>query len=77
MQRIVDETLHARDDCGSSKPHPARTELPWRANAVDFESGKRRRDGYTALLLSRSTRRQGDASLRERIRGRQTDSSIA
>jgi hypothetical protein len=66
MQRIVDENLHARDDCGSPK-----------ANAVDFESGKRRRDGYTALLLSRSTRRQRDASLHERIRGRQTDSSIA
>jgi hypothetical protein len=41
-------------------------ELPGRANAVDFESGKRRRDGYTALFLSRSTRRQRDASLRER-----------
>jgi hypothetical protein len=32
-------------------------ELPGRANAVDFEPGKRRRDGYTALFLSRSTRR--------------------
>jgi hypothetical protein len=41
-------------------------ELPGRANAVDFESGKRRRDGYIALFLSRSTRRQRDASLRER-----------
>jgi hypothetical protein len=41
-------------------------ELPGRANAVDFESGKRRRDGYTALFLSRSTRRQRDASLRDR-----------
>jgi hypothetical protein len=41
-------------------------ELPGRANAVDFESGKRCRDGYTALFLSRSTRRQRDASLRER-----------
>ena len=41
-------------------------ELPGRANAVDFESGKRRRHGYTALFLSRSTRRQRDAPLRER-----------
>jgi hypothetical protein len=41
-------------------------ELPGRANAVDFESEKRRRDGYTALFLSRSTRRQRDASLRDR-----------
>ena len=41
-------------------------ELPGRANAVDFESGKRCRHGYTALFLSRSTRRQRDASLRER-----------
>jgi hypothetical protein len=41
-------------------------ELPGRANAVDFESGKRRRHGYTALFLSRSTRRQRDASLRVR-----------
>jgi len=41
-------------------------ELAGRANAVDFESGKRCRDGYTALFLSRSTRRQRDASLRER-----------
>ena len=41
-------------------------ELPGRADAVDFESGKRRRDGSTALFLSRSTRRQRDASLRER-----------
>jgi hypothetical protein len=41
-------------------------ELPGRANAVDFESGKRRRNGYTALFLSRSTRRQRDASLRDR-----------
>ena len=41
-------------------------ELPGRANAVDFESGKRRRDGYIALFLSRSTRRQRDASLRDR-----------
>jgi len=39
---------------------------PGRANAVDFESGKRCRDGYTVLFLSRSTRRQRDASLRER-----------
>jgi hypothetical protein len=41
-------------------------ELPGRANAVDFESGKRRRDGYTALFLSRSTCRQRDASLGDR-----------
>jgi hypothetical protein len=41
-------------------------ELPGRANAADFESGKRRRDGYTALFLSRSTCRQRYASLRDR-----------
>ena len=27
---------------------------PGRANAVDFESGKRRREGYTALFLNRA-----------------------
>ena len=43
-------------------------ELPRRANAVDFESGKRRRDGCTALFLSRSTGRQRDASLRDRTK---------
>ena len=52
------KTLSARTE--------TRGELPGRANAVDFESGKRRRDGYTALFLSRSTRRQRDASLRDR-----------
>ena len=48
------------------RAHGNAGELPGRANAVDFESGKRRRDGYTALFLSRSTRRQRDASLRDR-----------
>jgi hypothetical protein len=32
-------------------------ELPGRDNPVDFESAKWRREGYTALFLSRSTRR--------------------
>ena len=38
---------------------------PGRADAVDFESGRWRREDYTALL-SRSTRMQRDASLRDR-----------
>jgi hypothetical protein len=43
-----------------------RGDSPRRANAVDFESGKRCRDSYTALFLSQRTRRQRDASLRDR-----------
>jgi hypothetical protein len=39
---------------------------PGRADAVDFESGRWRREDYTALFLSRSTWMQRDASLRDR-----------
>ena len=39
---------------------------PGRVNEVDFELGKRRRYGYTALFLSRRTRGLRDASLRDR-----------
>ena len=39
---------------------------PGRTNAVDFESGNRRRDGYTALFLSRPTRKQRCAPFRDR-----------
>jgi hypothetical protein len=44
------------------RAHGNAGDRPGRANAVDFESRKRRRD---AVFLSRSTQRQRDASLRD------------
>jgi hypothetical protein len=54
---VPQNLIRAHGNAGDSMGH---------ANAVDFESGNRRRDGYTALFLSRPLRRLRDTSLRDR-----------